>query len=174
MRSAHTPATTRSVRRRFGARCRVRLRISIWCLRSTDSATTERAPPGPASRAIVVRRWRTRTARSRTANPTKTATCGNPHDFAIRHGHAWDKIDILAKLMPGIVIAGIGVLISYTIQQAQIQSSKQANAAQIEAARVTATEQRKVAEAQLTGQFLRSLLSGDAKERELATIALST
>src|SRR5262249_52874714 len=39
-------------RRRLGARFRVRLRMSNCCLRSTDSATTDRAPPGPASWAI--------------------------------------------------------------------------------------------------------------------------
>ncbi len=65
-RGAHTPAMMRSARRRLGERFRDRLRISSCCLRSTDSATTERAPPGPASRAIVVSRWRKRTARSRT------------------------------------------------------------------------------------------------------------
>jgi hypothetical protein len=43
MRSAHTPATTRSERRRLGERLRERLRIRTWCLRSTDSATTDRA-----------------------------------------------------------------------------------------------------------------------------------
>jgi hypothetical protein len=32
-----------------GERFRERLRISSCCLTSTDSATTERAPPGPAS-----------------------------------------------------------------------------------------------------------------------------
>ena len=36
-------------------------------LTSTDSATTERAPPGPARRATVASRFRNRTARSRTA-----------------------------------------------------------------------------------------------------------
>jgi hypothetical protein len=46
MRSAHTPATMRSETRRLGERFRDRLRISSWCLTSTDSATTERAPPG--------------------------------------------------------------------------------------------------------------------------------
>ena len=66
MRSAHRPVTTRSESRRVGDRLRARLRISSWCLTSTDSATTERAPPGPASRATVARRWRKRTARSRT------------------------------------------------------------------------------------------------------------
>jgi hypothetical protein len=48
-------------------RFRERLRIRSWCLTSTDSATTERAPPGPANRATVARRCRNRTARSRTA-----------------------------------------------------------------------------------------------------------
>src|SRR5882672_617064 len=64
---AHRPATTRSEGRRLGDRFRERLRISSWCLTSTDSATTERAPPGPASRATVASRCRNRTARSRTA-----------------------------------------------------------------------------------------------------------
>jgi len=67
MRSAHTPATMRSERQRLGDRLRDRLRISSWCLRSTDSATTDGAPPGPASRATVASRCRNRTARSRSA-----------------------------------------------------------------------------------------------------------
>src|SRR5207244_1336548 len=67
MRSAHRPTTTRSAGRRLGDRFREGLRISSWCLTSTDSATTERAPPGPASRATVASRCRKRTARSRTA-----------------------------------------------------------------------------------------------------------
>jgi hypothetical protein len=65
--SAHRATTTRSERRRLGDRFRDRLRISSWCLTSTDSATTDRAPPGRASRATVASRCRTRTARARTA-----------------------------------------------------------------------------------------------------------
>jgi hypothetical protein len=42
-------------------------------LTSTDSATTERTPPGPASRATVANRCRKRTARSRTAPSYKIA-----------------------------------------------------------------------------------------------------
>jgi hypothetical protein len=60
-------ATTRSARRRLGARRLERLRISSCCLTSTDSATTARTPPGPASRATVAKRWRTRAAKSRIA-----------------------------------------------------------------------------------------------------------
>ena len=53
-------------RRRWGNRFRERLRISSSCLTSSDSATTERTPPGPTSRATVVSRWRNRTVKSRT------------------------------------------------------------------------------------------------------------
>ena len=67
MKTAHRPATMRSEGRRLGDRFRERLRTSSWCFTSTDSATTERAPPGPASRATVTNRCRNRTARSRTA-----------------------------------------------------------------------------------------------------------
>src|SRR5947209_14395610 len=76
----------RSERQRLGERLRDRLRISSWCLRSTDSATTDRAPPGPASWATVASRCRNRTARSRTAQSyqdrdiVRTLT-----NFAIRH-----------------------------------------------------------------------------------------
>ena len=49
MRRAHKPATRRSEVRRFGDRCRERLRIRSCCLTRTDSATTERKPPGPRS-----------------------------------------------------------------------------------------------------------------------------
>src|SRR6266481_4479225 len=55
MRRAHKPATRRSEVRRFGDRCRERLRIKSCCLTRTDSATTERTLPGPKSRARVAR-----------------------------------------------------------------------------------------------------------------------
>ena len=43
----------RSEARRFGARFRPRFRIRTWCRINTDSATTERIPPGRASRITV-------------------------------------------------------------------------------------------------------------------------
>jgi hypothetical protein len=66
-KSAHRPATTRS-EGRLGDRFRERLRISSLCLTSTDSATTERAPPGPASRATVASR-QTASVTARTPPP---------------------------------------------------------------------------------------------------------
>src|SRR5713101_3065963 len=72
-----------------GDRFRERLRISSWCLTSTDSATTERTPPGPASRATVASRSRTRTARSRTAQSYQDREIRrNLTNLAIRHPQA--------------------------------------------------------------------------------------
>ena len=79
----------RSERRRWRDRFRDRLRISSWCLTSTDSATTERAPPGPTSRASVASRWRKRIVRSRTG--TIVARSQRPrsaHNLAIRQAQA--------------------------------------------------------------------------------------
>ena len=57
----------------------------------TDSATTERMPPGPKSRASVAMTWTKRMTRSRisrilarTANPQEL--CAKP---AIRHRQLW-------------------------------------------------------------------------------------
>ena len=55
------------------------------CLTSADSAITERAPPGPASRATVVSRWMKRTARSRTAQSSHRETREMLADLAMRH-----------------------------------------------------------------------------------------
>ena len=65
MNSAHTPARIRSDAQRFGARCRERFRMSSGCLTKTDSATTDRRPPGPISRARVAIRGTSRMIGSR-------------------------------------------------------------------------------------------------------------
>ena len=65
MRSAHRPATSQSATRRLGPLSGT-IEDRNCCLTSTDSTTTDRAPPGPAKRATVASRCRPRTARSRT------------------------------------------------------------------------------------------------------------
>ena len=64
---AQTLAIRRSLSRRHGDRFLERLRIISCCFRSSDSATTARTPPGPASRATVASTCQRRTVRSRTA-----------------------------------------------------------------------------------------------------------
>ena len=65
VRRAHKPATRRSEVSRLGDRWRERLRIRSCCLTRTDSATTERMPPGPESRARVAMTWMKRMTRLR-------------------------------------------------------------------------------------------------------------
>jgi hypothetical protein len=85
---AHNPVISRSATRRLGERCRERFRIRSCCLTRTDSATTERAPPGPASRAIVVMRWMKSTARSRmTEHRNRSRKPRHAPKLAIRHRH---------------------------------------------------------------------------------------
>ena len=50
---AQIPETARSEALRFGERFRDRLMIVSWCLTKSDSATTERRPPGPRSRVSI-------------------------------------------------------------------------------------------------------------------------
>src|SRR5689334_6556931 len=59
------PAIRRSRMRRLGARRRERFTIKSWCLIRTDSAITERNPPGWKMRRMVVMRWTRRTIKSR-------------------------------------------------------------------------------------------------------------
>jgi hypothetical protein len=72
----------RSETRRVGDRFRDRLRISSWCLTSTDSATRERAPPGPASRATVANGCRKERLDRAPHTPTKIATPRHDHEFS--------------------------------------------------------------------------------------------
>ncbi len=62
-KSAIQPAKMRSPADRVGDRCRERFTIRSWCLRRSDSATTERTPPGPSNRARTAIKWMKRTAK---------------------------------------------------------------------------------------------------------------
>src|SRR5438309_9022252 len=74
-KSAIRPARVRSDTDRFGDRRRERFRIRSWCLRRSDSATMERAPPGPSRRARVAMKRMKRTTRLRIAESSQD---GNP------------------------------------------------------------------------------------------------
>ena len=72
---AQKPTIYRSLGRRSGARFLDRLSISSWCFTSSDSATTDRVPPGPSNRATVTTRCMKSIARSRiTESPNHRIT----------------------------------------------------------------------------------------------------
>ena len=72
---------------KIGARWRVRFRIRSWCFIRTDSAMTERTPPGRAIRNSGTVTWTSSTMRSRMWNISKTRNPVLSAEFPIRHGH---------------------------------------------------------------------------------------
>ncbi len=71
---ARSPAMTRSIDQRSGARACERLRIHSWCLSKSESASTERSPPAPNKRANVTIKWIKRMARPRTIRTVSTTS----------------------------------------------------------------------------------------------------
>ena len=65
IRPAQRLAMMRSIGRRFGALPRDRFKINSGCFSSSGPETTDLAPPGSSSLAIVAMRWMARMARSR-------------------------------------------------------------------------------------------------------------
>jgi Caspase domain len=89
-----------------------------------------------------------------------------------RRRDKWDKADILAKLLSGVVIAGVGLLINSSIQRGQIASSEANARAQLDAAKLKATDEKKLQEGALTAQLVQHLSSDNPTQRQIAIIAL--
>jgi hypothetical protein len=88
-----------------------------------------------------------------------------PRDF-------WDKADIVAKFLSSVVIAVIGILITWSIQRTQIATNESIARAQIRAAEVKAQDERRFQENQLTVQLVNHLISTNGTQREIAVVAL--
>lgn len=84
----------------------------------------------------------------------------------------WDKAAIISGFFSSVVIALIGILISYSIQNAQLVSAQKSSEAQIAIARLKAENDRRLQEGQLTAQLVQHLVSKDPAQREIAVIAL--
>jgi Caspase domain len=86
----------------------------------------------------------------------------------------WDKASIVSSFVSSVVLAVVGLLISYSIQQAQMRSSTENNRAQIAAAEARARENQRLQESQITAQLLQHLVSKNPVQREIAIVALRT
>jgi hypothetical protein len=84
----------------------------------------------------------------------------------------WDKASIVSSFVSSVVLVIVGLLISYSIQQAQLRSSRENTKAQIESASVLARDQQRLQQGQLTGQLLQYLVSKEPAQRGIAIIAL--
>jgi hypothetical protein len=65
----------------------------------------------------------------------------------------WDKADVIAKFLSSVVIAVIGIAITWSIQQTQIRTNEAIARAQIEAGRAKAADDRRLQESQITVQL---------------------
>jgi hypothetical protein len=84
----------------------------------------------------------------------------------------WDKASIISGFVSSVVIALIGILISYSIQRAQLISAEKNSEAQIAIARLTAEDDKRLQEGQLTAQLVQHLVGKDPAQREIAIVAL--
>jgi hypothetical protein len=95
----------------------------------------------------------------------------------------WDKAQIISGFVASVVIAGVGLLITSSIQKAQIISAdKNAQAqvavaernadAQLALAAKNATAQEQIEESKLTGALAEHLISGNSLEKQIAIVAL--
>lgn len=85
----------------------------------------------------------------------------------------WDKATVISQFFAGVVIAVVGLLITYTIQKTQVRASRETAGAQMKSAEYRAKEERKLQQGQLTAQLVQHLVSNSDVEREIALVALS-
>jgi D-alanyl-D-alanine carboxypeptidase len=86
---------------------------------------------------------------------------------------AWDKTQILSGFVSGVVLAVVGLLINASIQNTQIESSKQIANIQASENEHIAESQKRLQESVLTGQFVQHLVNQDSETRQIAVAALS-
>lgn len=84
----------------------------------------------------------------------------------------WDKAGVISQFFSGVVIAVVGLLITYTIQRTQIKVSQETSSAQIKSAEIQSSEDRRLQQGQLTAQLVEYLTSDSAQVREIAIVAL--
>jgi len=84
----------------------------------------------------------------------------------------WDKAQIISGFVASVVIAAVGLTVNYSIQQTQIESSRQNAEIQAALAKQIAESQKKIQESVLTGQLVEHLASKDSIKRRIAVVAL--
>lgn len=84
----------------------------------------------------------------------------------------WEKADIVAKFISSVVIAAIGIGITYQIQRTNTLTTTAIADAQIEAAKAKALDDRRTQESQITVQLLNHLISENGVQRRIALVAL--
>jgi HEAT repeats len=80
----------------------------------------------------------------------------------------WQRATVISGFLSSVVIAGVGIIISFTVQKAQLTSSKAAADAQIEVARLKNENDSREEENKLAADLIQHLLSENSNHRILA------
>lgn len=99
------------------------------------------------------------------SRPPRNDTSKASRDF-------WDKADIIAKFLSSVVIAAIGILITWSIQTTQIKTNKEIAQSSLDAAQLKALDDRRLQESEITVALVEHLISKDPLQREIAVVAL--
>src|ERR1700677_3124568 len=84
----------------------------------------------------------------------------------------WSRLGVISSLLSSVVIAGIGIYLSSSIQRSQLASTDGLGKAQVEIARLKNQEDSRLEESKLTEDLIQHLLSNDAKHRAVAITVL--
>ena len=84
----------------------------------------------------------------------------------------WDKAAVVSGFLSSVVIAIVGLVVTYSLQHAQQASAQALANAQLELGRINAERDRKLQESRFTADLLTHLLSTDSAHRQIAIIAL--
>lgn len=84
----------------------------------------------------------------------------------------WPRADIIAKILSSIVLATIGLALTWSIQNAQRATTQAIAEAQLEAARVKAQDDKKLEQIKFARESLQYFTSKDPQQRKIALMLL--
>ena len=84
----------------------------------------------------------------------------------------WARASVMSSFFSSVVIAGVGLAVTSSIQKAQIDSSEALGKANIQIAQLKNEDDRRLQENKFAGDMLQNLLSDEPRHRQFAIIML--
>lgn len=84
----------------------------------------------------------------------------------------WQRASIISSIFSSIIIAGVGLFISYRLQSSQIASAAAISQSQIDVARFKNADDTRLQEAKIAADMLQELVRSDAKHRAAVLIMI--
>lgn len=110
--------------------------------------------------------------------PRKIRKPRNFADLAIElkprtdHPDWWSRAAVMSSFLSSVVLAGVGLAVTSSIQKAQIQSSKALGDAQVQIAKLKNEDDKRLQENKFASDMLQNLLSDEPRHRKFAIVML--